>query len=89
MSDLYRGKVTKVTANGVFVTVAELGIGMEFGPCETGCFVAVGDSVLVTQVSGVKEDIVVIARLKPKYQYDPVLTVNGEQGPFATIDIGA
>lgn len=88
MDELHRGRVTKVTNNGVFVTVPELGIGMEFGPCETGCYVEVGDSVLVTQVSGVKEDIVVVVRLKAKYQYEPVLTVNGEKGPFATIDIG-
>lgn len=85
---LYRATVTKVTDNGVYVQVPDLGVGMEFGPCETCTYVDTKDRVLVGQVAGMKEDLIVLSRIYNKRQYDPVLTVNGQKGPFAVIPIG-
>ena len=65
MQTVYRAKVTKVTAAGPFVEVPQLGVGMEFGPCERldGTVYTVGMSVLVAQVEGIVEDIVLLGKL--------------------------
>jgi hypothetical protein len=31
---MYRGRVTRITVDGVFVEVPKLGLGVEYGPCE-------------------------------------------------------
>lgn len=84
MSDMYRGTVRKVVNEGVYVEIPELGVGMQFGPCETCVYVEVGDRVLTTQVAGVKEDIVVVGRLMNKYDHPNVISVNGVYGPEVT-----
>lgn len=63
---LYRGKVSKVTAAGVWVVVADIVPGFEFGPCQrVGSAPSVGASVLVADVStsDVDPDLIVIGAL--------------------------
>lgn len=68
MSVLYRGKVTNITADGVFVEVPSWAPGMEFGPCDVPDYVfVVGEQVLVGQVGDVSEDLVVVAPLMKEF----------------------
>lgn len=61
---IYRGTVTHVTAEGVYVEVPRLGRGMEFGPCEVPQHTLVpGDRVVVAQVEDVLEDLVVLSKI--------------------------
>lgn len=61
-----RGTVTKMEGRKPHVEVPDLGVGYDFGPCETatgGQVLQVGQRVLVCSVSGIPEDVVVIGIL--------------------------
>lgn len=62
----YRGRVSKVNGTELYVTIADLGVDMDYGPCEVveGQY-SVGDFVLVNQIRGAAEDVVVVGPLKP------------------------
>lgn len=59
---MYRGKVTKVTAAGVYVLVADIHPTEAIGPCQNMLTVAAGDAVLVADVgdSSVTPDLIVL-----------------------------
>lgn len=63
MGVLHHGKVVEVTADGVMVTVPLLANDdSQFGPCTVfGPEVFVGDSVIVGQIEGNAEDLVVVS----------------------------
>ncbi len=61
---IYRGKVVQITSQGVYVEIAELAIGMIFGPCQSVVSgLVVGQFALCVQVIGAMEDIIVVGRL--------------------------
>lgn len=71
---MYRGKVTKVDAKGVYVQTAEFGV---LGPCQAaGATPSVDDMVLAANVgSGVEPDLVVLGVLPGTVTPPPVYTV--------------
>lgn len=74
---IYRGKITRIdNLDRLWVEVPRLGIGMEFGPCETVAYdvLAPGDYVLVVQITGEKEDVLIVGKARPK------ATGNGNPG---------
>lgn len=62
MSITYRANVTRITSDGVFVRVPSLGIGYEFGPmpAPSGVLLAVDDAIVVSNVEGTLEDLVIV-----------------------------
>lgn len=67
---IYYGVVTKVEADGPYVEVADLGIGMEFGPLESISYsasvpldVVAGDRVLVCSVGKIRDDLIIMGVL--------------------------
>lgn len=73
MNNLLTGVVTQVTAEGVWVEIRDLAPHHEFGPMEIGAFeLTVGDRVLVGQVSGSMEDLVVIGPLLMSFTPIPI-----------------
>lgn len=67
-SVIMRGVVTKMKGRKPFVEVPDLGVGFDFGPCEsaTGQLLHIGDRVLVVSVGGIPEDLVVVGILDPE-----------------------
>lgn len=72
----YRAVITRITAEGIWVIVPKLGIGVEYGPCQrlndiqgvstggqTTTGYAQGAQVLVSTVNGIPEDLVVLGTL--------------------------
>ncbi len=59
---VYRGKVTKVTAAGVYVLVPDIHPTVPLGPCQHMLTVSEGDAVLVADVgdSPVTPDLIVL-----------------------------
>lgn len=59
---MYRGKVTKVTAAGIFVLVPDIHPTVPLGPCQKMLTVSAGDNVLVADVSDspVSPDLIVL-----------------------------
>lgn len=65
-SGVMRGTVTKMTGRKPHVEVPDLGVGYDFGPCETatgGQLLVKGQRVLVVSVGGIPEDLVVVGVL--------------------------
>lgn len=62
---IYRAVVSKVTAAGVWVRVADLVPGFDFGPCQrVGSAPSVGASVLVVDVGeAIDPDLIVVGTL--------------------------
>lgn len=76
---LYRGKVTRITDDGVYATVPSLGSGMEFGPLENPSITLdEGMSILLGQVEDFNEDLVIVSRLDEGY--DPKIGQGGGEG---------
>jgi Collagen triple helix repeat (20 copies)/Phage Tail Collar Domain len=70
---LYRGRVSTINTEGIFVEVPRLAVGMEFGPIEGPHFqLSVGDYVLVGQVEEAEEDVVIVAPLFDRFTETPV-----------------
>lgn len=64
MSELYRATVVRVDTEGVFVEVASLGEGAEWGPLELlEIPLVVDDEVLVGTIFGAMEDMVLMGKL--------------------------
>jgi hypothetical protein len=68
MAEVFRGNVVRIEADGPYVTCSDLGIGTEFGPCETTMPVsevlAEGNRVLVCTIADVIDDVVIVGRLR-------------------------
>lgn len=93
---LYRAKITRITNAGLWVEVPKLGIGVEFGPCEMPAYeVKEDDKVLVGQVEGVTEDLVVICTLQGRFippfdltqLFEDVVRHEGEIGALEDVDV--
>lgn len=64
MSTLYRARVVRMDAEGVFVEIPDLGEGNEWGPLEMPPVVlALGDPVIVGSINEILEDLALIAKL--------------------------
>ena len=63
---VYRGSVVRVTTDyKAYVLVPSLGYKREFGPLDApdGVSLVVGDRVVVSQVEGINEDLVIVSRI--------------------------
>ena len=61
----YRGRISRIVGNEVYVQISTLAVDQDFGPMEmmdTGNL-AVDDYVLVAQVDGAAEDVIIIGKL--------------------------
>lgn len=65
---MFRATVVSVDDDGLpYVEVPELGVGYEFGPCQStaaGPWER-GDRVFVQSVAGILEDVVIVGRIDP------------------------
>jgi microcystin-dependent protein len=62
---IYKGKITRVTAYGVWAEVPALATDFEFGPLETlkGVTYEVDDRIAVGQLAGVSEDLIALGKI--------------------------
>jgi hypothetical protein len=64
MSTLYRARVVRSDAEGVYVEIPELGEGNEWGPLETPPVpLVIGDPVIVGSINEILEDLALVAKL--------------------------
>ena len=61
----YRGKISRIIGNDVYVQVSALAVDQDFGPMEIvdGDEYSVGDYVLVGQIDDIAEDLAIIGKL--------------------------
>lgn len=85
----YRANVTRVTGDGVFFRVPDLGIGYEFGPSPTppGIALAIDDPIIVATVSGAREDLVIVAGQGLGIALPPIEPGDIELGDLPPIDL--
>lgn len=67
---IYRGRVSRIVGNDVYVEISALAVDQEFGPMElvTTNGYSVNDYVLVSQIDGAAEDLVVVGVLKEELE---------------------
>lgn len=63
MSSVYQGTVTRLEEDAVWVEIADLAIDQDF-PCRwVQPNLIIGDFVLVTNIEGAQEDLVIVGKL--------------------------
>jgi hypothetical protein len=64
MASNYRGRITKIVNDLIYVEVPDLGVDQDYGPCEAinGSY-SIGDYVLVNQIEPAAEDVVIVGKL--------------------------
>lgn len=82
---IYRGRISRIVDDEVYVQVSELAVDQDFGPMEmiNASGYSIGDYVLVTQIEGAAEDLVIIGLLKETLQtVTPVVPVPTQDDSF-------